>query len=404
MIQHPVFISLILLLVVIAADTWSRRFKDSFLMRIIPTPVWCYIPPTILTTFGILPSQSPVYDWISAYVLPACLILLLMTSDLKSLSKIGTYALVAMFGSSCAVLIGGVSVFFLFKSVLGAESWKAIATLAASWIGGTANQLAVKQATGLSDSLFTPLFISDITMVYVWMTFLMILSSRQEKIDVWMNSNRKQLEKILHDSGPEKSADQNCCHPEAIFGRRISDSRFFASLRMTACLLILGFGIGFACTWAGGKIPELGLAVNRATWTIIIITTVGLLLSLTSFARSQESNANKIGYFFFYFVLASTGAKANLLAVLLAPLFLGIAFIWMLIQGVLFFVYARILRIPIGLSAAASQANLGGIVSAPIVASTYDSKLVPVALILAIFGNAIGNYVGILTAQFLKLF
>lgn len=385
MIQDPISIAVILLAVVVIADNWSARFKNSKLMRIVPTPVWCYIPPMILTTLRVLPMKSPLYDWISWYVLPACIILLLMTTNIKSLEKIGKYAVITMLGSSCAIFIGGIAVFFLFKDLIGPESANAIGTLMASWIGGTANQLAVKQATGLSDQLFTPLFISDITLVYVWMTFLMILSGNQKKIDRWMKADRKQLEDILYQNHKKKSEAKLT----------------FESL---VKLVLLGFGIGLACTWVGKQIPELGTAINQSTWIIIIVTTVGLLLSMTSFAGREEQNASKIGYFFFYFVLASTGAKANLMAVFLAPLFLLVAFIWMIIQGVLFLIYAKIFRIPIGLFAAASQANLGGVVSAPIVASTYDSRLVSVALILAIFGNAIGNYVGILTSQFLSLF
>ncbi len=384
-IQEPSYIAAILMAVVVVADTWANRFKHSKLMRIIPTPVWCYIPPTILTTLGILPMKSSVYDAVSTYILPACLILLLMTTDLKSLKKIGKYAAIAMLGSSCAVFIGGVIVFFLFRNLIGPESAQAIGTLMASWIGGTANQLAVKEATGLSDQLFAPLFISDITMVYVWMTLLMLLSGSQKKIDQMMNADHTQFEKILNQDEAKKTQ------------KKLTMVSVFK-------LLLIGFGVGLACTWIGRYIPKNGININEATWIIIVITTVGLALSMTSFARKEEQNANKIGYFLFYFVLASTGAKANLLAVFMAPLFLLVAFVWMVIQGVLFLIYARALRIPIGLFAAASQANLGGIVSAPIVASTYHSKLIPVALILAIFGNAIGNYIGILTTQFLHLF
>ena len=382
--------------VVVVADTWANRFKHSKLMRIIPTPVWCYIPPTILTTLGILPMKSPVYDAISAYILPACLILLLMTTDLKSLKKIGKYAAIAMAGSSSAVLIGGVTVFFLFRNLMGPESANAIGTLMASWIGGTANQLAVKEATGLSDQLFAPLFISDITMVYVWMTLLMILSGSQKKIDRMMNADHTQFETLL--SFPRKRESRHGS-PIKTFGddTKLTTASLFK-------LLLIGFGVSLACTQIAQYIPATRIQINEATWIIIVITTVGLALSMTSFARKEEQNANKIGYFLFYFVLASTGAKANLLAVFMAPLFLLVAFVWMVIQGVLFLIYARALRIPIGLFAAASQANLGGIISAPIVASTYHSKLIPVALILAIFGNAIGNYVGILTSHLLSLF
>ena len=357
-------------------------------MRIIPTPVLCYVPPTILTTLGILPYQSVVYDWISKYALPASLILLLMTTDIKGLKQIGRTALLAITGAFATVIIGAISVFFLFRSQLGPENWKAIGTLTASWVGGTANELAVKEATGLSDALFGSLFIADITMVYVWMTFLMLISSSQKKIDRFMHADRKQLEAMNGKNKAEKS------DPKV---RRIS-------MRSLVFCILAGFGMGSLAGWLGGQIPEIGIAVNRSTWIIIIVTTSGLALAFTRYARLEEVSATRLGYFLLYFVLASTGAKANLLAIVKAPLFLGVAFVWMLIHGVLFFVFGRLLRMPLAILATASQAALGGVVSAPIVASTYESSLISVALLLAILGNALGNYAGILTSQLLRLF
>ncbi len=390
MIQEPILITVILAAVVTSAARWHEHFKNSKVMRFLPTPVLCYIPPTILTTVGILPMQSVVYDWISRYVLPACLILLLMTTDIKGLKKMGRIALIAMLGATGTVIIGGISVFFLFRNQLGPENWKAIGTLTASWVGGTANQLAVKQATNLSDALFGPLFISDITMVYIWMTFLMILSVNQKKIDCFFQADRKQIEIITSHS----SALQNPLptSPRKIFTRSL-----------ITCLFA-GFALGGISTWMGSQIPEIGMAINRSTWIIILVTTIGLMMAFTRFAHRESATSAHVGYFLLYFVLASTGAKANLLAIVKAPLFLGIAFIWMIIHGVLFLIFGRFLRIPIAMLATASQAALGGVVSAPIVASTYEPKLISIALILAIFGNAIGNYIGILTAQFLRLF
>lgn len=389
MIQDPVSIVVILAAIVIIAERWHQRFKNTLIMRILPTPVFCYIPPTILTTLGIFPMKSPVYDWISKYVLPACLILLLMTTDLSNLKKVGRVAFLAMIGACATVVAGGIVIFFLFHNSLGPESWKAIGTLTASWVGGTANELAVKEATGLSDALFGPLFISDITIVYIWMTFLMILSGSRKKIDKMIGVNRKESEKMSP-------------HQEKF--STVKRDRGKNSLKSLITLLAIGFGGAIASTWIGNQIPEIGLAVNRTTWVVIIVTTLGLYLSMSKYARSEEAQTTKIGYFLLYFVLASTGAKANLFAILMAPLFLGIAFIWMLIHGVLFFFFGKLFRMPIAILATASQAALGGVVSAPIVASTYESELISVGLILAIFGNAMGNYAGILMSQFLRLF
>lgn len=333
--------------------------------------------------------KSLVYDWISKYVLPACLILLLMTTDLNNLKKVGRTALFAMIGACVTVVMGGIMVFFLFHDVLGPESWKAIGTLTASWVGGTANELAVKEGLGLSDTLFGPLFISDITIVYVWMTFLMVLSGNQKKINKMIGVDLKSSEKIAH---PQIKSNINKRTPKK------------NSVKSAAAILIIGFGGAIVSIWIGNQIPEIGLAVNRPAWIVIVVTTLGLALSMNKYIRSEEARATKIGYFLLYFVLASTGAKANLLAIFMAPLFLGIAFIWMLIHGVLFFFFGKLFRIPIAILATASQAALGGVVSAPIVASTYESELISVGLILAIFGNAIGNYVGIVTGQLLHLF
>lgn len=389
MIQEPLFIILILTMVVIGAQWWSTRFRNAQVMRYIPTPVWCYVPPTVLTTLGILPAESGVYDWISRFVLPACLILLLMTTDIKGLKKMGRFAFITILASTLSILLGAVAVFVLFRGQLGLENWKMVATLTASWVGGTANELAVKEATGLSDTLFAPLFIADITAVYIWMTLLMVLSSSQHKIDRFIHADRKQMELILY-HGQKTEID-----PTAPAPRISTPSLLF--------LLLIGFGLGIVSTWIGSQIPEIGIAVNRGTWIIITVTTVGLALAFTRYAGRQSPKATKVGFILFYFVLASTGAKANLLAILNAPFLLGICLIWMAIHGILLLGFGKLLRIPVALLATASQANLGGVVSAPIVASTYEPKLVSLAILLAIFGYAIGNYAGILTAQVLQL-
>ena len=381
--QDPLFVAFILLAVVVGAQKWSVEFQNARIMRYLPTPVWCYIPPTLLTTLGILPSKSVVYDGITNFVLPACLILLLMTTDVEGLKKVSRPALTAMACATSSVLIGAIGVFLLFRSSLGTEGWKVISTLTASWIGGTVNMLAVKQATELSDQTFTPLFLSDITVVYTWMTFLMVISSNQNKIDRWMNVTRRHMDQALVHAGPAKST------------RKKMESQSLLAL------LAIGFGLGAACIWLGNRLPILGAGMNTFTWIIILVTTLGLWLSRTRYAKQESANASRVGYFLLYFVLAATGAKANLTALLHAPIFLAICFVWVGIHAALLLLAGRVFGIPSAMLATASQANLGGVASAPIVASTYEPKLVPVALILAILGNAVANYFGILMGQFL---
>lgn len=386
MIQNPIPIVLILLAVVSLATRWSHQFQNSKLMRILPTPVWCYMPPTILTTFGILPMSSPVYDWISTFVLPACIILLLMMTNLQELKMIGKAALVAMACASFSVLVGATGGFFLFRSFIGPEAWKAVGTITASWIGGTANMIATKQAVGLPEPLFVPLFIADITTVYIWMTFLMMISSAQNRIDGWLSADHTHLNQLIHQH------------------QKLSRRETKMSVKTVTVLLAVGFGAGAICVWMGNAIPEMGRAVTHATWTIILVTAAGLWLSASQLAQKEGTHASQVGYFLLYWVLAAAGAKAHLLAIVKAPLFLVMALLMALVHGTVLFGLGRMFRIPIALLATSSQANLGSVSSAPIVASTYEPKLVPVALILAILGNAAANYLAILFSYFLKSF
>ncbi len=389
MIARSIFTFLVLISIVSFAYYWSVRHQNSKLIRILPTPLWCYIPPTILATLGILPSESVVYDLVSAYVLPACLIFLLMTTDLKSFKRIGRLALVAMLIGSGTIIIGGTCAFALFRTPIGPESWKAIGTLTASWIGGTANMIAVKQALGLSDNIFGALFISDITTVYLWMTLLMLLSGHQERIDRFLRADHSHLNQYFAEEPSEPQTRQ----PKTSLLPRFGSSFF---------LLVVGFCVGGIAYFLGQRMPEIRMTVSHSTWTIILVTTFGLLLSAAPYAKRQSTRATNFGYFFLYLILATTGAKANLAAILKAPLFLAMAFTLVVVHGALFLLVGRLLRVPIAILATASQANVGGIASTPIVASTFDRKLVPIAILLALFGNAAANYLAILTAYFLR--
>jgi uncharacterized membrane protein len=385
MIEEPLFVLLILVVVVVTAQKVSKKYHNAKWLKFIPTPVWCYIPPTILTTLGILPPTSNVYTWIMTYVLPACLILLLMTTDLKSLQKVGETAILAMSLATLSVVAAGIISFFVYRNELGTEAASAIGTMTGSLIGGTVNMVAVKQATGLSDLLFTPLFISDITVVYLWMTFLMILSTKQKKIDKFLKVKQKKIDQLLEHTTPLKENKKS-----------LSTQSLFT-------LLMIGFGLSIFILWVVKEFLT-GVSLSEATWVIVLVTTVGLLLSTTKFSKKEAVNSQTIGYFLLYLVLAGTGAKAKLTEILEAPIFLSLGLFWIVVHACLLLLIGRLFRIPSAMLATASQANLGGVASAPVVASTFEPKLVPIALILAILGNAIGNYLGIFTAQFLQGF
>ena len=57
------------------------------------------------------------------------------------------------------------------------------------------------------------------------------------------------------------------------------------------------------------------------------------------------------------------------------------------------------MKVGVHTAAIASTANIGAAVSAPIVAAYHDKRLVPVSILMALVGYAVGNYAAFLTAQ-----
>ena len=134
-----------------------------------------------------------------------------------------------------------------------------------------------------------------------------------------------------------------------------------------------------------------------------MVTAIGISLSFTRFSDLENAGSSHVGNFFLYLLLATIGAQADLKAITEAPLFLGAGVIWIMIHATILFLGGRMLKAPMFLIATSSQANIGGVVSAPIVATVYQRSLAPVGLLMGVMGNVIGVYFGLFTAWILSI-
>ena len=106
---------------------------------------------------------------------------------------------------------------------------------------------------------------------------------------------------------------------------------------------------------------------------------------------------------FLYILLGTIGAKANIMQVTDLPIYIIVGIVWIMFHALILFLGGRMLRAPMFLIATSSQANIGGVVSAPIVATVYKKSLAPVGLLMGVMGNVIGIYAGLLTAWILSI-
>jgi uncharacterized membrane protein len=135
---------------------------------------------------------------------------------------------------------------------------------------------------------------------------------------------------------------------------------------------------------------------------VSLATTIGIGLSFTPLRRLEYAGASRIGSLFLYILVATIGMKMNILAVASNPGLFMVGLIWMSIHALLTILAAKWTKAPFFFAAVASQANVGGVASASVVASAFNPSLVTVGVLLAIFGYAIGTYCGYLTGLMLQ--
>ncbi|MFQ5769375.1 MAG: DUF819 domain-containing protein [bacterium] len=241
---------------------WSKKFY-----RIIPSIILIYYLPTFATTFGIIPSESPVYNWIRDYLLPFSLFILMVTADIPTILKIGPKAIIMMVVGTLGIVIGGPVAFLLFEHRLPPETWKGLAALSGSWIGGGANFAAIKESVGAPDSIIGPIIIVDTAVGYTWMGVLLFLANYQKIIDRWNRASSAVLEDINH-----RLQDFQESQVKPI------------TLADTAIVLAIGFFGAVVCRnlgqWFDGftqpillkSVPQLASIFTGFTWMVIFIT------------------------------------------------------------------------------------------------------------------------------------
>jgi len=384
-IQDPVLVFAYLAAVVALVFQVARWPALRPLFDRLPALVWTYFLPMLSTTAGILPAESPVYRAIARYLLPASLSLLLLSSELKAIARLGRTALLVMTAGMAGVMLGGIAGFLALRPWLPPDAWKAVGALVATWIGGSANLVAVANALDLSPELQGVLIIVDTVVAYTWMGFLISFAARQEAFDRWNKADRAAVEGV----GARLAS---------VVGKETRPPTVADMTLMVGLAVVLTA----ACLRIGTLLPPVGQVLNAFSWAIILLTTAALLLSLTPLARLEQVGASTVGYAGFYLLLASVGAQGDLRKVLSHPQFVLLGVIVIAVHAVFLFAALRLLRAPLFFLGAASQACVGGYSSAPLVAAIYHPAMAPVGLLLAVLGNVVGTYLGLAVAQVLS--
>jgi uncharacterized membrane protein len=386
---------------------WSKFYK------IVPALFIAYFIPALLTTFGLIApewttvsengeaikGESNLYYMSSRYLLPAALVLMTLSIDLKAVFNLGPKALIMFLAGTVGIILGGPIAVLIVGTVspetVGGEGadavWRGLSTLAGSWIGGGANQTAMLEIYGYNQKLYGGMVFVDIVVANIWMAIILIGIGKSAKIDKWLKADTTAIENLKEKvSVYSKKVDRN---------PTLSDLMILGAIAF-GTVSFAHFGADYISAFFEDFVNGLpkGITRNMFTflnsgffWMITITTIIGVLLSYTK-ARSYEgAGASKFGSVFIYILVASIGMKMDLTLIFENKGLIVIGLVWMLIHAVLLIIIAKLIRAPYFFLAVGSQANVGGAASAPIVAAAFHPSLATVGVLLAVFGYAIGT-------------
>lgn len=396
-----------ILFIVLAAIFYTASLEKGFFFKfykIFPPLLLCYFIPGLLNSFGIINGHdSQLYPVISRYVLPACLVLFTIGMDFKSLVKLGPQALIMMFTGTVGVMVGGPIALWIVgtispSTVAGTgsdEVWRGLATVAGSWIGGGANQTALKEVFQPSAALFSQMIAVDVLVAEIWMALLIFGAANVHRLDKFIKADSSVINTIQETlEAKQKLTQRNPTFTDYIY---IAATGFGA----------MGIAHLFADTitpYLSENYPELAKysLTSSFFWVISIATLIGILLSLTPLRKVEEAGASKIGSLFLYVLIATIGMQMDLGAIFDNPGLFAIGAIWMSIHAIIMIAVTKALKIPFFFMAVGSQSNIGGAASASVVAASFHPSLASVGVLLSILGYAIGTYCGYLTALLMQ--
>lgn len=410
---------LILILAWVFQTSHSDKQGWKNFYKFVPALLLCYFLPSLLTAipsglnrlfhdamgmdFHMRPlinaEESSLYYVASRFLLPASLVLLTLSIDLKGIVRLGPKAGAMFLTGTVGIMIGGPIAILIVSAIspdtVGGEGpeavWRGLSTVAGSWIGGGANQAAMKEVWEVGDKIFSAMIAVDVIVANVWMAFLLYGAGNAKKIDERTGADTKAIDELkdkMEDYQKKNAKNPNLTDLLSIMG---------IAFGVTAGAHFLADIVAPFLKENAPALGDFGLH-SSFFWLIIFATTGGVLLSFTKYRRYEGMGASKFGSLFLYVLVATIGMKMDIFAIFDNLGLFAVGFLWMAIHAGLMLFVGRLIKAPFFFIAVGSQANVGGAASAPIVASAFHPALAPVGVLLAVLGYALGTYGALLCA------
>ncbi len=375
---------LAVLMMIASSIVYIEKKSQHKLFEYLPAIVIIYFIVMLASTFGLwekTESVTTTYKSVKSNLLPAMIFLMLLLADMREIVKLGKKMLLTFFLASVSIGMGFVGMFFLLHSSFTTESWKAFAALSGSWMGGTANMVAIQGALNLPDSAMGYTLLIDSIDYAIWVMILLALVPLAKRFNMWTKADTSTIDEV-----GERLA------------RKVADKK---PISFDGLFFLLGtaFFVSALAQYGASFLPTTDF-LTTSTWIVIIATMVGILFAMTPLAKI--SGSSELANIMLYLIVALIASRANFAELTEAPLYIFAGFIIISIHVIIMVIFAKLFKLDLFSLGVASLANIGGVASAPILASAYSKALIPIGVLMAMMGYILGTFGGLMVGKVLE--
>lgn len=346
----------------------------------------CYVVGILIGNISILPENIfGVQDTLMTLVIPLAIPLIFFSVDIKRWSRLAGKSLLSFTFVVISVVITVCFGFFMFRGMVGGESWKVSGMLIGVYTGGTPNLAAIGTALQVDPTVYLAAHTSDVAVGAIWLLIVIAVLQRV-------------LLKFLPAFQP--LGDKSQSQEEANF-----DSYAGIFQRKVIVPLLGAFGIAVGIFAVGAGLTFVVPKEFSMVVAILTVSTLGILCSLIPAVRRIPMTFQLGQYFILIFclVVSSMADVQKLLAT--APAMIGLVAFVYFVSVAIHVALSAIARIDADTVIITSVAGLYSPPFVPMVAAALKNKEVIVSgVITGIIGWVIGTYLGIAVAYTLHMF
>lgn len=368
-------------LVMLEKKTKSKFFKYA------PPVVLLYLLSMVFCTAGLwdMAATKATYGVLKNNLLYAMVFVMLLRCDIRKILKLGPRMLGGFFSASVSIAIGFVVTYAFLHTQMGQDAWKALAALCGSWMGGSGNMIAIQAALDIGETDMAYALVVDSINYSIWVMFLLWVINFAPQFNKWTKADTTVLDEV------SKRLEADIA---------VKDDK----ITFHGLIFLIGGGLLVSAISQniGIAIQKVAPFFDKATWTVLVVTTLGLIFAVTPVAKIPGSS--EVSNVLLYSVIALLASRASFAELTDAPLWIAAGFMILAIHGIILLAVAKIFKLDMFTCGVASLANIGGSASAPILAGSYSGSLVPVGVLMALMGYVIGTGGGLIVGKLMSMF